>query len=352
MSKEKLSRRKILSSVAVAGGGGILVGTGTGALFTDQESFTNNSIAASKSVAGHVDLDVTVEELGDTGVEYAVTLPTSGRNNPALIWVRTSECPVFSSFADALRVRLKVECPDGETRTLLTGSLREILDSLRDGYQLSCDSSDGCLQPGDSVRVILDIVGVPHVYDGDESELSFELEFFGKQCRYNEEVESPFEPIEPCEPTGGKAISFIAFCTEQTGSTLEPVVVETLTTDDDGPTSIEWQTNIDVDYVVVKGGQYFTIYDYRGLDVTSGIATTGGDSDYDFYDTLSDDSTGGGGGGGKGKGKGKGNDGVSGSANSRSSEPCELAADKVGNGSFSGQSVKLEYENGTFTEES
>ena len=86
MRDNQLSRRKVLGALATTGGAGALVGTGTGALFSDEETFTNNGITASKSVAGVVDVDVEANVLkGGTGVIYDITLPEKVNNNPAYI---------------------------------------------------------------------------------------------------------------------------------------------------------------------------------------------------------------------------------------------------------------------------
>jgi hypothetical protein len=69
----------------------------------------------------------------------------------------------------------------------------------------------------------------------------------------------------------------------------------------------------------VKGGQYFTIYDYSDHSDQGGTATTGGDSSADFYGTAD---------------------------NSYSSQPSGLADWKLDVSEFpdDGTSVKLEYD--------
>lgn len=52
----ELTRRKILGAAGAVGVAGAGAGVGTTALFSDQESFTSNSIAA-----GTLDMSVTVE---------------------------------------------------------------------------------------------------------------------------------------------------------------------------------------------------------------------------------------------------------------------------------------------------
>jgi len=279
MDKQELNRRKLLSGILATGGAGGLVGRGTAAIFTDEETFTNNNIQASASTAGVVDMEIDYE-LGENGsIEYCATLPDDdGINNPSYIWVRTTECPPQNSDADNLRVQLSV-CDD----TVLTGSLREVLDYLYSGVLLACGDGNGCLQPENNEEVCLEIE-VIEVIGSVSDTVSFKLEFYGQQCRYDDAATNPFDPSGPsCDPPDdAKAISFIQFCSESTGLTAK--TVDTLAEDGNEPTSVVWETNQDVKYVIVKSGQgqFFTIYDYTGVTITSGIATTGGYTDAEY----------------------------------------------------------------------
>ncbi len=330
MSDNQLSRRKVLTALATTGGAGAVGGIGTGAFFSDEESFTNNGITASKSVAGTVDLEVDVASLSDAeGVKYSVNLPEGVNNNPSNVWVRAETCPPDS--ADHIDVKVQLVC-DGHSQLIAEGTLKDVLEALRQGTKLECDGS--CFQPGESADLELEVTDVR---PGAQSGIEFVFEFYAEQCRYNTDVDNPFDPLSDCEETdtSGKAISFIAFCSES-GETLNPDITAINSEKDGEPTSVDWTTDAGVDYVVVKSGQNFTIYDYNGAD--SGTATTGGDPDADFYGRVS---------GGAKNGFSEGADGP-GSGNNASSVPCELAADIVGDGDFpdGGTSTKLEADKG------
>lgn len=319
MDNKKLSRRKVLSGLVATGGAGALAGRGTTALFTDEETFTNNSIKASGSSAGVVDIGVTIDPM-DQGVEYEITLPDDEvgvtNNNPSYIWVRTTDCPGPS--ADALRVQLRF-C--GET--ILTGSAREVLDYLVSGVNLACLDEEACLGPGETVSLQFDVIEV--VGDNSfDSPLEFELEFTAQQCRYDAEPKNPFEdPEVNCNPDG-QAISFVAFCPSDQNNIgkADVCISEILAKDGNGPTSLVWETTFDVEYITVKSGQNFTIYDYSESLPTKGIVSSDGNTAAEYSGNLSNqnlsdtDSNG-----------ESCLDTSTGNENSYSSDPCQLAAD-------------------------
>ena len=334
MDKPDLTRRQVLSGIAVSGGAGALTGRGTTGLYSDGELFTNNSVTASTSTAGVVDLDVAVDSLGDAdGLVYTVEVPDLANNNPSYIWVQPVTCPDPIDAADDVNVELRVECPDSdETVTIAEGTLRGVIDGLRTnaGEPLRCSGETArCFEPGENVELVLEVTG-----SGTTEDFAFELEFYAEQCRYNSGATTPFDSLAQCdtgdETTPAKGISWIAFCSGSDVA-LAPTIHDPGDFDDDGaPRSLTWETDAGVKYVVVKSGQNFTIYDYSGGSTTTDTVTTGGNDDADFYGSEPSDS--------------------------RSSDPCELAAEKFGSGSFSssGTSVKLEWdeENETFTESS
>jgi len=330
MDKPDLTRRRVLSGIAVSGGAGALTGRGTVALFSDEELFTNNSVTTSASTAGVVDLDVAVDSLGDAdGLIYTIEVPDLANNNPSYIWVQPVTCPDPIDAADDVDVDLRVECPDsGDTVTIAEGTLREVVDGLRTnaGEPLRCSGeTPRCFEPGENVELVLEVLSSDTTED-----FAFELEFYAEQCRYNTEATTPFDSLAQCdtgdETTPAKGISWIAFCSESE-ATLDPDILATSDFDDDdgAPRSLEWETEDEVDYVVAKSGQNFTIYDYSGGSTTTDTVTTGGNDDADFYGSES--------------------------SNNRSSNPCELAAEKFGSGSFpdNGPSVKLEWDEQTET---
>lgn len=313
MSKTRLNRRKLLSGIAVAGGAGSLVGGGTGALFTDEEVFESNTVRASKNVGGVVDVDVTVEDLGKTGERYRITLPDSDSsartNNPAHIWLQTSACPHPLDLARDTQVEVTVSYDGGTTeRSIGSGSALRVLNEFRDGYAVGQNAGDSCLKPGEEWVIEVEVTDVEGG-NSDGEQLEFELEFLAQQCRYQSEFTNPLEELDRC----GKAISFVAFCGE---SGMEPTI-SNLNSETE-PTVGDWATNADVTYVVVFGGQNWTIYDYSSERETKGTIKTGDDPESDFF------------------GKIEGAD---------QSRPCEVADNKLADGSgFDGESVKFEFD--------
>ncbi|MEZ3162561.1 hypothetical protein ABNG03_14595 [Halorubrum sp. RMP-47] len=232
-----------------------------------------------------------------------------------------------------MNVELRVECPDSDdTVTIAEGTLREVFDGLRAnaGEPLRCSGETArCFEPGEAVELVLEVSS-----SGTTEDSASELEFYAEQRRYNAGATTPSDSLAQCdmgdETTPSEGISWIAFCS---GSdvTLALTILDFGDLDDDGaPRSLTWETDAGVKYVVVKSGQNLTIYDYSGGSTTTDTVTTGGNDDADFYGSAPSDS--------------------------RSSDPCEMAAEKFGSGSFSssGTSVKLEWDekNETFTENS
>jgi len=368
MGEQDLSRRQILTGVVAAGGAGALGGRGTTALLSDRETFTNNSIQASASTAGTVELDVGVSEVSDpVGVEFSVDLP-GGNNNPSYIWVQSKDCP--DGNLKNIEVKLRVEC-GATSNTIPTESLLDAINKLRKGVQLHCSTDERCFDPGDSVDLILEVTDVKVTdvtsesnFANDEQEfgnnnsnpdneqefgnnnsnpdneqefgnnnsnpdkIELNFEFFAEQCRYNDSTTRPFDEKPPCSGGeegngGGQGISFIAFCSNSGNDLSANITNINSTTDDGQPNSVEWEATTHVDYVTVKSGSRspFTVYDYTDESKESGTAKTGEDENAIYQGDAN---------------------------NSMSSSPCELAADIVNNrtindnGNFSGESIKLE----------
>jgi hypothetical protein len=297
MSDNQLSRRKVLGALATTGGAGALVGTGTGALFTDEETFTDDGIRTSTSVAGTVDLEIddTVPDDRDE-VIYDVELPDGGNNNPAYVWFR-ADCPEEKELdlACATSITVEVEC-DGKTVPVASGSVRDVFNALRNG-RLLCGGDTACLEVGEIQTLEIRITDVEE-YDGDADTLTFDLEFYGEQCRYNTGTKNPFDDRGECDecPDPRQELSYVAFCAEGADEKPEPEITEVNARNDDGPTSVDWTINngVDIDYVVAKTGQggsneEYIVYDYSdpSESVTNGTAAVG-DDDADFLGDEND----------------------------------------------------------------
>jgi hypothetical protein len=354
MSDKPLSRRQVLGALATTGSAGALVGTGTGALFTDEETFTDNGIRASTSVAGVVDIEVDADPLEkETGFTYEISLPEGVNNNPAYIWVRTLECPEPAQLAEATTIDVSVTGCDSEGALPSEGSALSVLNDLREGALL-CKSDDPCLQTDGTRTLEVKVKGVENEYTGPDGPLKFTLELYGQQCRYELDPD-PFDDaavIPTCEEppkVDGKGISFISFCAKDVDERPNATVTAvTARNDENEPTRATWETNIPVDYVVAKSGPYYTIYDYSGDGgTTSGTVMTGDDPDA-YYGkassfTCPDKNNNGNGNNGNGN-NGNNSDNADGGV---ASCPCALADAKVGDGNgFDGMSTKLEDDKG------
>jgi len=299
MSKQQLSRRKVLAGLATAGGGSAFVGSGASALLTDKETFTNNAVRASTSVSGEMQLDVETRMVdapstfgNDNGKlvpNWSVSIPDEEgeNNNPGYVWLRLLNCPE-PFLAQHITVDLEIQC-ETRTETLVEGSLLDVANRLRAGIPIdgACTTTapgqQACLSPGEEITVVFDwdLEG----YQGDSASLPITFEFHALQCRYNDGSDNPFPEVERCEDASNHAISYVAFCSNSD----DPIEPDTtvLASDEDGPTEIEWETGQPVTNVIVKAGQDCKLYSY--LDgATSGKVNSGhsdlADSDVKLID--------------------------------------------------------------------
>lgn len=272
MGKSELSRRKVLASLTAAGSSGVVVGSWTGALFNDQEWFGDDAITASTSVAGVVNIAVDVDtRTSGTGVTYSITLPDRESNNSSYVWIRTSQCPSPDELAAAAAVELRIECHSGSTTE--RARLSEVLDRFRDGRLLCGGDSDPCLQPGETWELELEVHSIEDGYDGPPGPIEFELEFYGEQCRYNEEPESPFEDTIPaCVTTGDRTpgISFVAFCSGEDSLSCDDIELEvTETKPGPEPIAVDWESTTPVDAAVLKAGQTLERFEFDAAETGS-----------------------------------------------------------------------------------
>jgi predicted ribosomally synthesized peptide with SipW-like signal peptide len=352
MSEREFTRRSVLAGATAAGVLGS-IGGGTVALLNDRESFSDRITSGILDL--NVEWSVDGEESGDSeGVvpapievteddpSGAATLTPrlpGGENNPAYVWLRTT-CPDPALPATALQVELSYE-----NGGVIIGptSLLSFADTLRNGIPLDPDGDaqvavgdQGCLSSDQDFdlrfRWWLD------EDFSDEARTAFAFEFVGGQCRHADGTSNPFDTVESCD--AGHALSFLAFGTDSDvdDTEIDPVIRGVNSWDEDGPVSVDWGTDAEVDYVVAYFGStlgpQMTIYDYRDRDFkTRGTATAGDPgAAITAYDVEK----------------------PSGGKQSAAAKPCEVA-DRLldGNGSFSLEATtKLEYsESNSWTEE-
>jgi len=361
MVDPELSRRKILAGMAVTGTSGALVGSGTVSLFTDEETFTNNNLTGSTSIAGTVEIDVTVQST-ESGIEFEISLPESDtengnltvdngtggteeasyKNNPAYIWVRTLSCPDPVSAASEIDVKVSLK-EDGDDKILDSGSVFDVFATedgddfdLNTGELLKLGGGNGCLEPGGTRTLVIDEIDGP-----DDTSAKIELEVYAEQCRYNSDPVNPFDSsetidAEDCGVDAGKALSFISFCVkdeeDQDADVPDPEITKVKSRDDDGdPNWVEWKitNSVPVDYVVAKASNEFTMYDYTPDGATEGTVKTGGHQKSNVVVKQIN----------PGQGGTPGQGGMN-----PASDPCQLAVEEFEDpdATFDGEHVKLE----------
>ena len=223
-----LSRRRVLAALAAAGGTGALAGTGTAAVFRDAER------SRASITAGIVDLVVAYDLLTGPGADGPdssgtvdgphVTLPVDSLgpdddagsmlltfalpqrgdavNNPAALWLAT-DCPVpeATGLGEAIEVTVSyADCGSGTPLArIVSGSLREVADDLRDGRRVDGDPTTpepDCLVDEVCLLVEYELAG----YVGTET-VEFPLWFAAVQCRHATPT-NPFAGVDadPCPP--------------------------------------------------------------------------------------------------------------------------------------------------------
>jgi hypothetical protein len=320
------------------GAAGLGLGTGTAAILRDG-TYLRESVVT----GGTVDMTVAWETEEDSGtaegdlavpVELTPTDPSStvrvrtalpeyeGQNNPGYAWMG-APCPdeqdsLWGNLAVTIRYS---DC--SEECSVFEGTLADLasgvpLDGEADGSRPAGQQT--CLEPGESLDLELEVT-LDRYAVGDAE---FVLQFVATQCRHGEPV-SPFPADPACRAGPEHAISFVAFCTRTEGA-LDPTLATTAENDDGEPLEVDWETAVDVDFVVLKAAREVTIYDHRDGEVTAGTAAPG-DGGANVETVVP--------------------------AGSSSSDPCELASAVVTDGSYeSTNAVKLEYADGDWEADS
>lgn len=220
-----LSRRGLLSALGVGSVGG-LAGHNAVALLSDRETMATEltaglvdivveywrdigpdgpDLAAPDGVGDGTTLAIQVEDIS-TGEPvrdlFRVSLPQDrgGPNNPARIWLG-ADCPDATTLGELLTVTLSYSDAGGTAgTTIVTGSLREVADELREGIYLSQDppmDDNGCLS--DELFVLAEYELAAYV--GSES-VALPLDIRAVQCRNTDGTLNPFgtSDDEPCPP--------------------------------------------------------------------------------------------------------------------------------------------------------
>lgn len=322
MGKRELTRRDLLAGLAGASGVGAALGSGTAAMVTDGAIFPGSSLTsgrlvmsvewegggASGSGVGAARLKLT-DLMPEQTIDVSLSMPElpGGENNPARVWAG-ARCRVDTEVTRKLDVTLRrANCSDD--CTVFEGSLSE----LADGVPIDANGTE-CLRPGETLELVAE-VGLTD-FEGYGS-ASFDLEFVGTQCRNDDGRRNPFDGNGGCEEAerpSGHAISFVGFCSSEAGP-IEPTFEDEVWRGPGEVESVAWSTDVDVDFVVVKAGTTFTIYDHTATPTTSGEVSSG-DPSADAVVTP----------------------GPAGGGQSNASRPCALAAEELGHDEYDAES--------------
>lgn len=345
MDETPLTRREVLSGLAVVGGTGTFVGNYTAALFVDEERHGTTLTAGGVDLVvdtpggsseGGVTLPVKLtrgeDDVPRDRTELSVSPKEESESNPVYPWLGAS-CPDPPGIARRLWVTLRYAGTE-EDGVIAEGTLLGVAHLLRDGVALDPDGEDtdprdrACLSPEESIGLVFEweLLPGPIPSSGGNDSITIDFEFVGRQCRHTDGTESPFPDDTDCSGVG-HGISFIAFC--EMSSDLQPEDVEVTVeerNDDGEPVTVAWtderQGNA-VDYVTVffgsQGSPTMKIYDIG--DARAGTVTSIGIGD---AAARIEDARG-----------------------KTASIPCETAHERLGGaGDFDGTTVKLEYRDG------
>lgn len=226
MTAAPLGRRRVLAALAGAAGAGALSGLGTTAVLGDRATLAAplgvgavdlaigyrvwsgpNADRHTETVVNgtHVDLPIsrlTADERSGS-VLLRFFLPDLGDvvNNPVALWLRT-RCPPPTGLSESLFVTLSyADCDTGVPGDrILSGSLRSVANKLRNGTRLDGDPTTDrvdCLT--DEVCLLVEYDLADDYVGSETTELA--LEAGAVQCRNNEPVANPFDPVASC-PVG------------------------------------------------------------------------------------------------------------------------------------------------------
>ncbi len=343
MDETGLSRREVLSGLAVVGGTGTFVGNHTAAVFIDEERHGTTLTAGGVDLVvdtprgsseGGVTLPVELtpgaDDIPRDRTELSVSPKEDPDSNPVYPWLGAS-CPDPPGVARRLWVTLRYAGTEDDDGVVAEGTLLGVAHLLRDGVALDPDGEDTargdrtCLSPGESIDLVFEweLLPGPVPASGGNHSISVDFEFVGRQCRHTDGTESPFPDDADCSGVG-HGISFVAFCETSADLVREDLDVTVEERNDDGePVTVAWtdeRQGESVDYVTVFFGsqQSPTMKIYDVGEAGAGTVTSLGIGD---AAVRIEDARGG-----------------------TASIPCETAHGRLGGtGDFDGTSVKLAY---------
>lgn len=339
-----LSRRQVLSGVATVGSIGAVSGVGTLGLFSDEELFTGNLLAAGEldldlcwgvdgqtcsPASGPVTIDFGTLEKGDSG---SATIQCSLEDNPAWTWLRTNSPDRPCGLQDKVRVSLwydtncngKREADEPPVTVSLTDAERDAVDGqmssdvtlnepipirnlllcdalslLRFGTLLDPEPNDDSPAPFEPESFCcLGFEWEVEEFICVEDAFELDIEFYAEQWRHNPEPTTPWpnvrtrsvdctEECDECFPKRG--ISFVAFCIED--GTIGEGDVELLPHYDvEGDVyKVEWWSEVPLDWVILFYGSnegkffenFFVDGDTAGVAHVNAATHTPDDDDYD-----------------------------------------------------------------------
>jgi hypothetical protein len=296
MTRQELSRRRVLGSLAAVGTLGAMSGAGASAILQDSEAADNRLVAGALDLevcvgdgdcepgpGQRVSLPIDLDAGGEGRATVRVEIPDDGRNNPGYVWFRTN-CPTGRcGLEQALRVTVREDrnCNGRSDRydpVLARGSLCEVLNQFGSGELLRRDP----VQPGD--RICFEISWRLAGELCEDDAVTLELEFFAHQARHSGGPQRPWsdacnvvcKTADECACDEGPAISFVAFCVPD-GTPLAPDDVGfTWRNDGEGePVEIRWDSAVELSTVVLSYGTHSGPVFENFDGGTSGIATVG-----------------------------------------------------------------------------
>ncbi|MEF8882003.1 MAG: hypothetical protein V5A34_05705 [Halapricum sp.] len=274
MTRQTLTRRRILATVAGVGVLGAVSGSGARAYYTDRSAVPAALAAAALELtacvedgsdcrpvdAARIDLPIDLDEAPEGHARIRIDFPADVSTTPGYLWLRSS-CPDGTCGLERaleVTVRADADC-DSQAGTdaslLASGSLCSVLETLGSGVLLGDDP----FEPG--ARVCLDVEWSLGAICSVES-IDVGLELFAHQAAHSGGPQRPW--TTGCSVTcktaadcvcGDHGISFVAFCVpDGTALASGDVDFEWRTGADGEPVAIEWTSTVDLSRVTLFYG--------------------------------------------------------------------------------------------------